>query len=87
MSGRPTLDRARAFSLGLAFAGLVGLLASGTLLFEAWYTWWSWAGSDEHRRIERQMDDALPRPVAPPGAGRRSTRRDGEDRSPHPDRG
>jgi LPXTG-site transpeptidase (sortase) family protein len=56
-------------SLGLSCAGLVGVLVSGGLLFDAEYARWTWVRSEEHQRIEREVEAALPREVEPPDDG------------------
>ena len=62
--------RTQVCSLILACAGLVGVVASGSLLFDAWYARWTWAQSDEHLRIERQFEVDSPPLAAPARDGR-----------------
>src|SRR4051812_50209533 len=47
----------RPIGVALACAGLVGTLVSGSVLVDAWSARRAWLGSEEHGRIERQLDD------------------------------
>lgn len=61
----PSFGRTQAFSLILACAGLVGVVASGSLLFDAWYARWTWAQSEERLSIERSMPAGAPALATP----------------------
>ena len=76
------LGRARVVSVALAVMGLVGVLVSGSLVFEAWYARWTWVGSEEYARMERQLADALPRSAESPSEASQSPRPESEGRTP-----
>lgn len=72
MQPAPSSGRAQVFSLILACAGLVGVVASGSLLFDAWYARWTWAHSEERLSIERALTVESP-PLAPPAPHEQSS--------------
>ena len=72
--------RVQVCSLIVGCAGLVGVVASGSLLFDAWYARWIWAQSEEHLQIERQFKIDSP-PVAPVRDDRQSPVGESVDRA------
>ena len=70
-NGQPQSPRASghgwawAISLSISCAGLVGILVSGSILFDTWYGQWAWYQSEEQRQIERQLEAASARWARP----------------------
>jgi hypothetical protein len=63
----PTARPECALALGLACAGLLGTLVSCAILFDIWYAQWQWLGSDDHRRLERELELVSPDRTRPDG--------------------
>jgi LPXTG-site transpeptidase (sortase) family protein len=60
VAGIHGLGWARALSLGVSCAALIGILLSGSLLFDAWYARWTWVRSEEYRQTERLLAMSVP---------------------------
>lgn len=74
-AGARRLGWARAFSLGISGAALIGILVSGGLLFDAWYARWAWERSDEHQQVQQQLAMGAPG-LSEPTSQERSSRTD-----------